>query len=92
MGENIENEIENKNFSNIRPILADIIDTLSNSYYLKISLNRICENETEEFSLNGIPKEILDGILIMNDYIVQIKEVYDILKENIPIFFLWRFN
>ena len=34
-----------------------------------------------------MPKEILDSILIMNDYVVQIKEVYDILEENIPIFF-----
>ena len=87
MGENIESEIENKNFSNIRPMLADIIDTLSNSYYLKISLNRICDNETEELSLNGLPKEILDSILLMNDYVLQVKEVHEILKENIPIFF-----
>lgn len=87
MGENIESEIENKNFSNVRPMLADIIDTLSNSYYLKISLNRICDNETEELSLNGLPKEILDNILLMNDYVLQVKEVHEILKENVPIFF-----
>lgn len=88
MGENIENEIENKNFSNVSPMLSDTIDMMSNSYYLKISLNRICEHETEELSSNGMPKEILENISLVNTFVSQVKEMYVALKENMPIFLL----
>lgn len=88
MGENIESEIENGNFSNVSPILANTIDTISNSYYLKISLNRICDNETEELLLNGMPKEILESISLVNTFVLQVKEMYVTLKENVSIFLL----
>lgn len=88
MGENIENEIENKNFSNVSPMLSDILDMLSNSYYLKISLNRICEHETEELSSTGMPNEILNNISLVDTFVSQAKEMCVALKENMPIFLL----
>lgn len=87
-GENIENEIDNKNFSNVSPMLADIIDTMSNSYYLKISFNRICDHEMEDISLNGMPKEMLEIVSVVNTFVSQVKEMYVALKENVPNFFL----
>ena len=88
MGENIENEIDNKNFSNVSPMLADIIDTMSNSYYLKKSFNRICDHEMEDISLNGMPKEMLEIVSVVNTFVSQVKEMYVALKENVPNFFL----
>ena len=88
MGENIENEIENKNFSNVSPMLSDTLDMLSNSYYLKISLNRICEHETEELSSTGMTNEILNNISLVNTFVSQAKEMCVALKENMPIFLL----
>lgn len=88
MGENIENEIENKNFSNVSPMLSDTLDMLSNSYYLKISLNRICEHETEKLSSTGMPNEILNNISLVNTFVSQAKEMCVALKENMPIFLL----
>ena len=88
MGENIENEIENKSFSNVSPMLSDTLDMLSNSYYLKISLNRICEHETEELSSTGMPNEILNNISLVNTFVSQAKEMCVALKENMPIFLL----
>lgn len=88
MGENIENEIENKNFSNVSPMLSDTLDMLSNSYYLKISLNRIYEHETEELSSTGMPNEILNNISLVNTFVSQAKEMCVALKENMPIFLL----
>lgn len=88
MGENIENEIENKNFSNVSPMLSDTLDMLSNSYYLKISLNRICEHETEELSSTGMPNEILNNISLVDAFVSQAKEMCVALKENMPIFLL----
>ena len=88
MGENIENEIENKNFSNVSPMLSDTLDMLSNSYYLKISLNRICEHETEELSSTGMPNEILNNISLVNTFVSQAKVMCVALKENMPIFLL----
>lgn len=88
MGENIENEIENKNFSNVSPMLSDTLDMLSNSYYLKISLNRICEHETEELSSTGMPNEILNNISLVDTFVSQAKEMCAALKENMPIFLL----
>lgn len=88
MGENIENEIENKNFSIVSPMLSDTLDMLSNSYYLKISLNRICEHETEELSSTGMPNEILNNISLVDTFVSQAKEMCVALKENMPIFLL----
>ena len=88
MGENIETEIENKNFSNVSPMLSDTLDMLSNSYYLKISLNRICEHETEELSSTGMPNEILNNISLVDTFVSQAKEMCVALKENMPIFLL----
>ena len=88
MGENIENEIENKNFSNVSPMLSDTLDMLSNSYYLKISLNRICEHETEELSSTGMPNEILNNISLVDTFVSQAKEMCVALKENMPIVLL----
>ena len=88
MGQNIENEIENKNFSNVSPMLTDTIDMMSNSYYLKISLNRICEHETEELSSTGMPNEILNNISLVDTFVSQAKEMCVALKENMPIFLL----
>ena len=82
MGENIENEIENKNFSNVSPMLSDTLDMLSNSYYLKISLNRICEHETEELSSTGI-KEDLSEVPFAE---LKVYEALEKLGKNFYIF------
>lgn len=84
MGESIEDEIKNGNCSNVSPMLADIVDMLSNSYYLKISINRICDNESEELSIEGMPEEILESISQVNTFVAQVKDTYVSLQENVP--------
>lgn len=88
MGESIEDEIKNGNCSNVSPMLADIVDMLSNSYYLKISINRICDNESEELSIEGMPEEILESISQVNTFVAQVKDTYVSLQENVPKFWL----
>ena len=70
------------------PPFKGSLDMLSNSYYLKISLNRICEHETEELSSTGMPNEILNNISLVNTFVSQAKEMCVALKENMPIFLL----
>lgn len=88
MGESIEDEIKNGDCSNVSPMLADIVDMLSNSYYLKISINRICDNESEELSIEGMPEEILESISQVNTFVAQVKDTYVSLQENVPRFWL----
>lgn len=88
MGESIEDEIKNGDCSNVSPMLADIVDMLSNSYYLKISINRICDNESEELSIEGMPEEILESISQVNTFVAQVKDTYVSLQENVPKFWL----
>ena len=88
MGESIEDEIKNGDCSNVSPMIADIVDMLSNSYYLKISINRICDNESEELSIEGMPEEILESISQVNTFVAQVKDTYVSLQENVPKFWL----
>lgn len=88
MGESIEDEIKNGDCSNVSPMLADIVDMLSNSYYLKISINRICDNESEELSIEGMPEEILESISQVNTFVAQVKDTYVSLQENVLKFWL----
>lgn len=81
-GLNIEEEIKNRDFSNVSPMLADTIDMVSNSYYLKISINRICDNEIEELSVVGMPEEILENISQVNAFVSQVKEMYIMLQDT----------
>ena len=83
MGENINEKIQNMNFSDVSPMLSDTIDMITNSYYLKMSLNRICDNEKEELLLSGMPEEISSNILLVNDFVFQAKEMAGSSKESI---------
>lgn len=83
MGENIDVKIQNMNFSDVSPMFSDTIDMITNSYYLKMSLNRICDNEKEELLLSGMPEEISSNILLVNDFVFRAKEMAVSSKESI---------
>ena len=83
MGENIDEKIQNMDFSDVSPMLSNTIDMITNSYYLKMSLNRICNNEKEEPLLSGMPEEISSNILLINDFVFKTKEMAVSSKESI---------
>ena len=71
------------NFSDVSPMFSDTIDMITNSYYLKMSLNRICDNEKEELLLSGMPEEISSNILLVNDFVFRAKEMAVSSKESV---------
>ena len=42
----------------------------------------------EYISLNGMPKEMLEIVSVVNAFVSQVKEMHVALKENVPNFFL----
>lgn len=74
----------NADFSFLMPILADSIDLLSNAYYLKQSVNRICDNTDEDLTDLQTNKEVLSNIKQINEFFNQAKECAINLQANIP--------
>lgn len=74
----------NSDFSLLKPMLSDAIDMLTNSYFLKISLNRLCEKSEEEITKDIIPETIFEMVKELNDMISQIVETTSTLTETLP--------
>lgn len=62
-------EDKNIDYSLIRQIFIDIVDCLSNSYFLKQSINRYCKYSNEDVSSLGDYEEIYQSITGINDFV-----------------------
>lgn len=74
----------NADFSYLMPILADSIDFLSNAYYLKQSINRICDNTDEDLTVLQTDKGLLNNIKLINEFFNQSKEHAINLQTSLP--------
>ena len=62
------------------------IDTLCDSYFLKISLNRICQNSDEDLSKIELPENIKEAVSGINDMVMQYEQSAGDLQIAIPGF------
>lgn len=74
----------NSDFSLLKPMLLDAIDMLTNSYFLKISLNRLCEKSEEEITKDMVPETVYEMVNELNAMVPQIEETTTILTETLP--------
>lgn len=74
----------NFDFTLLKPMLSDAIDMLTNSYFLKISLNRLCEKSEEEITKDSIPENVFEMVRKLNNMIPQIMETTNTLLETLP--------
>ncbi len=82
-GEKMQEEIQNNSFKGLVPMLIDIIDFLSNSYYLKQTLNRILNNSDEDLSETQPEQELLDNLKEIDKAVSLAKESATELSNNI---------
>lgn len=61
-------------------------DTLCDSYFLKISLNRICQNSDEDLSKIELPENIIEAVSGINDMVLQFEQSVGDLQLAIPGF------
>lgn len=83
-GEEFSENGANSDFTLLKPMLSDAIDMLTNSYFLKISLNRLCEKSEEEITKEIIPKNVFEIVRQLNDMVPQIEETTSTLTEALP--------
>lgn len=83
-GDEFSNNGANSDFSLLKPMLLDAIDMLANSYFLKISLNRLCEKSEEEITKDIIPETVYEMVNELNAMVPQIEETTTILTETLP--------
>lgn len=83
-GDEFSNNGANSDFSLLKPMLLDAIDMLTNSYFLKISLNRLCEKSEEEITKDMIPETVYEMVNELNAMVPQIEETTTILTETLP--------
>lgn len=76
-------EEEEIDFSKLSPMIADTIDAISNLYYLKAALNRICENVKEDEYVE-IPDSLIENIIQLDMFIEQVKNSTPSIQESIP--------
>ncbi len=74
----------NSDFSLLKPMISDAIDMLTNSYFLKISLNRMCEKSEEDITRDIIPETVFEIVRQLNDMIPQIEETTKTLTKTLP--------
>ncbi len=82
-GEKMQEEIQNNSFKGLVPMLIDTIDFLSNSYYLKQTLNRILNNSDEDLSEIQPEQELLNNLKEIDKAVSLAKESADELNKNI---------
>ena len=75
---------KDKDFSQMRPMLECATEILADSYYLKTSMNRICDNLTDEESTEDAPNQVLDVIIEVDAFVAQTKENILSLQESVP--------
>lgn len=80
LGENIDTEVKNMDFSNVNPVLSYAFDIIADSYFLKLSLKRIYENESGEMI---ILQEIISNIAVVNGFISGIRNMLISIQESI---------
>ena len=91
--ENIEGTDENADFSHMRPMLSNAMDMLINAYFLKLSLNRMCDNTDEDLSGFVMPDEIIGGVFQINQFVEQVKELTSSLSDVIsPLHMVGKIN
>lgn len=83
LGVEFKPENEDPDFSYMYPMLKEAIDMLTNSYYFKLALNRICDNTNEDLSQVTMPSEIKEGVSQVNIFIDQVKEMVTSLNSVI---------
>ncbi|MGN0427318.1 MAG: DUF2971 domain-containing protein [Agathobacter sp.] len=83
-GDEFSTKVANSDFSLLKPMLSDGIDMLANSYFLKTSLNRLCEKSEEEITKDIIPESVYDIVNELNAIIPQIEEATNVLTETLP--------
>jgi hypothetical protein len=74
----------NSDFTLLKPMFFDALDMLANAYFLKVSLNRLCDNSEEDLSQADIPEEIIEMIKQLEMFISQIKVTTGSLNETLP--------
>ena len=70
--------------STIKKTLELATDTLCDSYFLKISLNRICQNSDEDLSKIELPENIKEAVSGINDMVMQYEQSIGDLQLAIP--------
>lgn len=71
-------------FSQTQTLLSTAIDMLTNAYYLKISLNRFCDNSDEDLSNLEVPQDILDVVLQINNFSSSMTILANSLTKSLP--------
>lgn len=74
----------NMDFSYLRPMLVDAIDFMSNAYYLKLTVNRICDNSDEDLTSFQIDENVLNNIKLLNKVFDEMKENATSLQDSVP--------
>jgi Protein of unknown function (DUF2971). len=78
----------NSDFTLLKPMLFDTLDMLTNAYFLKASLNRLCVNSEEDLSQNDIPENIIESVKQLEILICQVKETTESLNDPFLIYVL----
>ena len=61
-------------------------DTLCDSYFLKIALNRICQNSDEDLSKIELPENIKEAVSGINDLVIKYEQFVGNMQIAIPGF------
>ena len=64
-------------------MLANTIDMISSTYYLKLSLNKICNNLQEE-EIAEIPEILIENIAQIDAFVQQVKGTNPALQKSAP--------
>ena len=71
-------------FTLFKAMLSDATDMLTNSYFLKISLNRLCDKSEEELTKDIISETVFEMVRQLNDMVPQIMETTNTLMDTLP--------
>lgn len=71
-------------FSCMRPMLAEAIDMISNAYFIKASLNRLCENADEDLSTFRMPEDIMSGISQIDSFVSICAQSAEEIEKSLP--------
>lgn len=62
--------------------LEEVLDMLSNSYFLKRSINRVGKIAGDELTINPIPSEIIITVNSLNSTVISLSIIADTLDKN----------
>ncbi|MCH5286074.1 MAG: DUF2971 domain-containing protein [Christensenellaceae bacterium] len=78
----------NRDFSSLPTILSEAIDMLTDAYFFKLSLNRVCSHSEDELSASDMPDEILSSVASINDFVRQAPDAFKQFENASPNLFL----